>query len=155
MKYQKNTKSGDMKARIRNSVVADEFGCWIWQLTVDKGGYGKIQDKKTRLAHRVSYEAHKGTIEKGMTIHHKCSKPSCVNPEHLEQMSLRDNILLGRTGRNLLKTHCPHGHPYDKENTYMLRGKWRRCRICVRKATNAWHEKRRVIINKKDSTAVR
>lgn len=30
------------------------------------------------------------------------------------------------------KTHCPQGHPYDEENTYINRGK-RYCKQC------AWH----------------
>jgi hypothetical protein len=29
------------------------------------------------------------------------------------------------------KTHCPHGHPYDEENTSWFRGA-RRCRACNR-----------------------
>lgn len=41
----------------------------------------------------------------------------------------------GSTGRgqgwnNAVKTHCPKGHPYDDENTYVNRGK-RICRACA------------------------
>jgi hypothetical protein len=32
---------------------------------------------------------------------------------------------------NFLKTHCPQGHPYSEENTYVHAGS-RRCRQCQR-----------------------
>lgn len=30
---------------------------------------------------------------------------------------------------NAEKTHCPYGHPYDAENTYLV-GRTRHCRAC-------------------------
>lgn len=32
---------------------------------------------------------------------------------------------------NMLKTHCPHGHPYDQVNTLVNADGKRRCRTCV------------------------
>jgi hypothetical protein len=34
--------------------------------------------------------------------------------------------------RNLSKTHCPHGHPYDRTNTYHPARGGRNCRACGR-----------------------
>jgi len=36
-----------------------------------------------------------------------------------------------------LRTHCPEGHPYDEENTYVYKGK-RSCRSCRRDSTREW-----------------
>ena len=33
--------------------------------------------------------------------------------------------------RNRLKTHCPSGHEYTEENTYVVpKSSWRQCKIC-------------------------
>ena len=109
--------------------------CILWQGYKLKGGYGRLTYKnKQVLAHRHFYEQAKGKIQEGLTLDHLCNVPSCINVEHLEPVTLRENLLRGRTGLNLLKTHCPSGHAYDEVNTYLYKGKWRRCRICVRKA---------------------
>jgi hypothetical protein len=34
------------------------------------------------------------------------------------------------TNHELNRTHCPQGHPYDEENTYITPNGWRQCRIC-------------------------
>lgn len=67
-------------------------GCWEWIGTLNSNGYGIIHyEKKTHLAHRVSYEKHNGPLRKGFLICHKCNNEKCVNPEHLYQGSYRDN----------------------------------------------------------------
>ena len=62
-----------------------EAGCWLWDGAVDKQwGYGWIRvGRKMKKAHRVSFEAFKGPIPRGLLICHKCDVPSCVNPDHL------------------------------------------------------------------------
>jgi hypothetical protein len=71
--------------------VADpQTGCWEWRLCLDKG-YGR---KKGIGAHRVLYEARKGPIPRGYHLHHKCENPRCVNPDHLEPMTMSDHMKL-------------------------------------------------------------
>ena len=36
------------------------------------------------------------------------------------------------------KTHCPQGHPYDAENTYVTPAGHRYCRVCNRAAARRW-----------------
>lgn len=68
--------------------------CWIWTGTVKKDGYGifSMYDHPTDNAHRVSYKIFKGDIPKGMQIDHLCRFKACVNPEHLEMVTQKENM---------------------------------------------------------------
>lgn len=67
--------------------------CWIWKAYIGKNGYGEIGlgDRKLFLAHRISYELHKGKIPNGLHIDHLCFNRACVNPNHLEAVSQKVN----------------------------------------------------------------
>lgn len=110
----------------------DLGGCWVWLAHKNNNGYGYIWTKGERVeAHRVSYELHKGPIPEGLEIDHLCRVRHCVNPEHLEAVTERENKLRsgGMASRNAAKTHCPQGHPYSAWNTKDDAGS-RRCRTC-------------------------
>jgi hypothetical protein len=55
----------------------------------------------------------------------------CVNPDHLEIVTHRENILRSEApaALNSRKTHCLNGHFFDEANTLVIQGK-RRCRAC-------------------------
>lgn len=44
------------------------------------------------MAYRLTYEWFIGPIPDGLQIDHLCGQPSCVNPEHLEPVTLRENV---------------------------------------------------------------
>lgn len=114
--------------------VDAETGCWVWTGAKQKDGYGTISDNGRRPAHRVSYERFVGPLIKGLTIDHLCRNRLCVNPDHLEQVTFKENVLrgVGPTAVNARKTHCIRGHELTKENI-LPNAKGRVCRQCNRK----------------------
>ena len=69
--------------------------CWNW-IAGRSNGYGMIQiNKKHKYAHRVSYEIFKGDIPEGLELDHLCRNRKCVNPDHLEAVSSRENTMRG------------------------------------------------------------
>lgn len=65
--------------------------CWTWT-GCTRSGYGIARIKrKSRQAHRISYEIHTGPIPDGMDIDHKCFTRSCVNPAHLRAVTRKQN----------------------------------------------------------------
>lgn len=68
-------------------------GCWLWVGQINTRGYGTLsKDGRRTLAHRVSYELHKGPITDGLLVCHKCDIPLCVNPYHLFLGTYSDNM---------------------------------------------------------------
>lgn len=114
--------------------------CWEWTGYCDPNGYGKTHYLRDQgaggYAHRVAFIYVKGPIGAGLTLDHLCRNPSCVNPDHLEAVTLRENVLrspLTVAGINARKTHCIRGHEFSPENTALhSRGRGRRCRTCTR-----------------------
>jgi hypothetical protein len=129
--------------------VLTELGCWRWTGCKNEHGYGYINvDRKPKLAHRLSYELHKGAIRAGQVLDHYlypgvCIGPSCCNPAHLKPTSRSANSARNAHAR---KTHCPHGHEYSENNTFYAKtgdggsGRRRHCRTCQRMRADAWRQ---------------
>lgn len=79
--------------------INTETGCWDWIAAIGAGGrYGMMKGLEGRVgyAHRLSYEIHKGEIGTNLTIDHTCCNTRCVNPDHLETVSARENLRRAR-----------------------------------------------------------
>jgi len=118
-----------MMRTIKNS----ESGCWVWTGSLRCQGYGRIShNKQVWLVHRLAYTIFKGSIPDGLQIDHLCRNRACWNPEHLEVVTVRQNVLRGAglPAENARKTHCPQGHEYTDRNTYIGPSGKRACRKC-------------------------
>lgn len=115
-------------------VYAPELGpCWIWTAYLNPAGYGEFNRTGYRAerAHRIAYELLIGLIPNGLQLDHLCRVPACVNPAHLEPVTMLENIDRSpRAAQN--RTHCPQGHEYSDANTYHGREDNRACRTCHR-----------------------
>jgi len=122
--------------RVAPKIAEQPTGCWNWTAYRNPLGYGQaFFEGRTQQAHRAMYQALVGPIADGMTLDHLCKNPSCVNPDHLEPVTMAENIRRADYSRNgsylAARTHCPRGHEYTEANTYWNAGS-RNCRVCGR-----------------------
>jgi hypothetical protein len=122
--------------RMMAKISIDENGCWNWTGTKNKG-YGSIcfyrrggVGSREKLAYAAMYELKVGPVPNGLELDHLCRNRACCNPDHLEPVTHRENILRGESlfAQQARRTHCPNGHSYTGKNN---RGE-RICHICIR-----------------------
>lgn len=71
----------------------DDTDCWLWTASKYYNGYGQFLNGNGRkiCAHRFSYENFVGPIPDGLQLDHLCAVRHCVNPQHLEPVSIKRN----------------------------------------------------------------
>lgn len=128
-----SNKVGSIAERLlANSIPVTESGCWLWSKAEQTNGYGVMGVKGIqRYAHRLAYAEFKGPIPDDLHIDHLCRVRCCINPDHLEAVTCKENIYRGAglAASNVRLTHCKYGHEYTRENTRFYRGV-RHCRKC-------------------------
>lgn len=128
-----------------NSKIEKTESCWLWAGGKYQNGYGKFGNRGY-MVHRISYEMAKGKIPQGMKLDHLCRVRHCVNPDHLEPVTLVENVMRGESiwAKNARKTHCKHGHEFTKENTHIHPQRNRRhCKQCAKIADRVRQERSR------------
>lgn len=148
-------------------VVVDENGCWIYMGRANKNGYGAFNIRGLgSSAHRVSYILHRGPVGTDMHLDHRCHDPKkcsagvlcrhrrCVNPDHLNPCTPKENNSRERkgpgTGRRYSGveideahkdfrrddegrlTHCHRGHEFTAEITRKTSTGGKLCMRCSR-----------------------
>jgi HNH endonuclease len=116
-----------------------------------------------RFLHRLAWEKWNGKkMPEGMQIDHLCRNRACMNPNHLEAVSPRENTLRSPTSPpaiNARKTECKHGHALSETNTRVDQGKrsCRKCRCLSSMAYYARHRKKEKItkLSREDVIAIR
>lgn len=134
-----------VRDRLLARIEQDEAGCWLWTGYLNRDGYGHLRVGKRFIGvHRVAYEEFAGPIPGGYQIDHLCRVRNCINPAHLEAVTLRENVLRSESpaAKQARKTHCFRGHELAGENLHAS-GRHRYCREC-KKISNRAAGKRRV-----------
>lgn len=121
------------KERFYASVIPLADGCWLWVGGQGDDGYGKFWNGSAHEGvYRFALRVLRGVDVRGRDVDHLCRRPSCANPDHLEAVTHRVNLLRGISPAaiNARKTHCKHGHEFSPENTMLDNQGKRRCRRC-------------------------
>lgn len=119
--------------------------CWIWTAGKTSDGYGMTRwfDGELRYLHRITYTVYVGEIPGGLHIDHRCRVVACCNPDHLDAVTPRVNVL---RGLKATKTECDNGHPLSGDNlVWNSRGvgrpRTRRCRTCYYASHRESHQR--------------
>lgn len=128
-------------------------GCWEWTGALTDQGYGSFYVRGTGayttlkvLAHRWSYESLRGPIPDGLELDHLCRNRACVNPDHLEPVTSRVNMLRGMAPAAITfrTNRCKRDHEFTAENTYYRPdGMGRQCYACIRIRSARFNASRR------------
>ena len=126
-----------IRERVMQYVVKNpENGCWEWQGSKDRDGYGRIlmPNGSALRVHRASFQEFRGPIPDGYVIDHLCRNRACCNPNHLEPVTIKENTLRGEgvTAIKKRQTECIRGHDLtDPLNVYIRKNGARSCRACI------------------------
>lgn len=124
----------NLKDRVLTGFDLDpDTNCWLWRRAITHDGYGMVSgDGVSMVAHRAAFICLVGPIPEGMTLDHLCRNRACVNPDHLEPVPFRENVLRGTSfsAVNARKTECSDGHPLTGDNLYIRPNGARQCRQC-------------------------
>lgn len=81
--------------------VDETTGCHLWLHAKQPFGHGVVGltpflngARRTMLAHRYAFAVARGFLPDD-PLDHLCRTPSCVNPDHLEPVTPRQNVLRG------------------------------------------------------------
>jgi len=105
-----------LEERLWSRVHKEPGGCWLWTGGFTRRGYGQIRvNGRNTYVHRVTWSLAGRSLPEGMEIDHLCRVHNCVNPDHLEPVTHRENVLRGTglSANHARKTRCIHGHPLD------------------------------------------
>lgn len=122
-------------------------GCITWKGSLNLYGYGQVAiDEKNWKAHRFSYELFKGKIKEGLMLDHICRNRTCVNPEHLRQVTNKQNVLENSeavTAKNAKKLECIRGHAFSGKNLRIDKKGYRVCKECFKMHRKKYRERHR------------
>lgn len=125
-----------LQALIAQKSVQDGNGCWVWQGNKTPQGYGWVSHRgRSFRAHRLSFELFRGEIPhpSQLVLDHLCRNRACCNPDHLECVTNRENLMRGNgvAAAGARQTHCAQGHSFETYGARRANG-YRWCKECQR-----------------------
>ena len=117
--------------QLLSQYYVNEDGCHIYHGTGEwVNGYVRVNlDGNRYFIHRLAAHVHHGldlNNPNQLALHKDDCSRRCINPEHLYIGTHQDN----HNDRSRLVTHCPRGHEYNKENTYINKDGSKSCKVC-------------------------
>lgn len=142
----------DPKVIARVASKTDKSGgpdaCWPWLGGLDRKGYGIFYTsaRTSVMAHRAAWAVSNGREpDESLVTDHLCRNHGCVNPQHLELVTNRENVLRGEA--RALKETCAKGHPWVEGSFGWAKRKGdtprRYCIPCQREANERSYLKRK------------
>jgi hypothetical protein len=134
--------------------VSDD-GCWTWVGGLNPDGYATFGGRRGSWpikVHRFMYALRHG--DPGQPLDHICRNRACGNPDHMEPVTIAENVRRGASRSGVLYVPvaaCVNGHRYDEGNTLIDSAGARRCRTCTR--THARLNQRAYRLRRKDAAA--
>lgn len=132
--------------RMRKYIEPTGF-CWNWTGVLGSGGYGSLRfEGRRQQAHRWVFEQLVGPIPEGLELDHLCRNRACVNPDHLEPVTRRENTRRGLTSALRADFTCPKGHDLRNPESVISRPDGRRstCRECRKQRRREARTQRRL-----------
>ena len=125
--------------------------CWECAIIDEGTGYGRLHARQPKnkqvYAHREMYKLFTGDIPKRMQVDHHCRNRRCINPEHLELVTPKENLMrsdITHASINKAKTKCINGHKFTKNNISRRRDRpnSRGCKTCLKETNNKFAGRR-------------
>lgn len=90
-----------IQKKLWDKIEKQPGGCWLWNGKLDRDGHGRVTYKGiARSTHSLVYQLIVGAVPvPPLQIDHLCRVRRCVNPDHMEAVTVALNLQRGETAK--------------------------------------------------------